>query len=329
MSRAKVEIDQAFKGLDEHIQQTITPELNLLEGRRKRRYLLSRAICLPLLFLIIPYGLHVLWETTQPDWTWADKIVPNIVFWLFGALGVGMLGSAITRGVKTDAKDSMMSGIADYLGWSFNVSPAKPAVMEYLTEVKMHNPLSIEEYEDEIAGQILRHNFTLTEANLSGGQGHGRGKNRHSFDFEGVILSIDFPKRVFGTTILRRIANHLEWRNIKVLKKVGFADPEFNETYQVFGNDPVEVYYLFSPDIMVTLMDTANDLGGKLAACVFWEGKLNLMIETKNKFEVKTTAEAFANDKQFIRVKKDIKSIYKMIEKVEYYLTHRDPKDFR
>jgi len=76
MSRAKVEIDQAFKGLDEHIQQTITPELNLLEGRRKRRYLLSRAICLPLLFLIMPYGLHVLWETTQPDWTWGRKIMP-------------------------------------------------------------------------------------------------------------------------------------------------------------------------------------------------------------------------------------------------------------
>jgi len=262
MSRAKAEIDKAFKGLDDYIQKTITPQLDLLEGRRKRRHLLSRAICLPLLFLIMPYGLHVLWETTQPDWTWADKIVPNIVFWLFGALGVGMLGSAITRGVKTDAKDSMMSGIADYLGWSFNVSPAKPAVMEYLAEVKMHNPLAIEEYEDEIAGQILRHNFTLMEANLSGGQGHGRGKNRHSFDFEGV-------------------------------------------------------------------MDTANDLGGTLAACVFWEGKLNLMIETKNKFEVKTTAKTFANDKQFKRIKKDIKSIYKMIEKVEYYLTHRDPKDFR
>lgn len=329
MSRAKAEIEQAFKGLDEHIQQNITPQLDLLEGRRKRRYLLSRVICLPLLFLIIPYGLHVLWETTKPNWTWASKIMPNIVFWLVGALGVGALGSAITKDVKTDAKDTLMSGIADYLGWSFNVRPEKPAVMTYLTDVKMHNPLSIEEYEDQIAGQILRHDFTLTEADLSGGMGHGKGKNRQSFDYKGVILSVDFPKRVFGITILRRIANHLEWRDIKALRKIGFADPEFNETYQVFGSDPVEAYYLFSPDIMVTLMDTANDMGGKLATCIFWNGKLNLMIETKNKFEVKTTAEAFATDAQFKRIKKDIGSIYKMIEKVEYYLTHRDPKKFR
>lgn len=329
MSRAKAAIKADFDGLDAHIKNVISPKLAPLEGRRKRRHLISRIIFFSLILFIIPYGLHILWETTKPEWTWADKIMPNIIFWIVGAGAAGLIGSAITKAVKTDGKDILMTGITDHLGWSFDVYPQKPAVMEYLTSIKMHNPFSIEEYEDAIIGEALRHKFSMTEASLSTGPGHGKGKNRKSFKFTGVILSVEFPKRVFGSTVLRRIANDLQWRKIKSLKSIGFADPEFTKTYEVFGSDPVEAHYLFSPDIMVTLMDAASNMGGKLAAVVFWEGSLNLMISTKNKFEMKTSAKAFANEEQFKQVKKDIGSVYKMIEKVEYYLTHRDPKEFK
>ena len=329
MSHAKAAIKIAFEGLDKHIETNIVPKLTPLEGRRKRRHFISRLVVFSLILVLIPYGLHVLWETTKTEWTWADKIVPNIAFWCVGALGAAMLGSKLTKSVKTDGKDILMSGIVEHLGWTYAARAKKPAVMEYLTQIKMHNPFSIEEYEDEISGEALRHKFTLTEAKLSGGLGHGKGKNRKSFDFTGVILSVEFPKRTFGSTILRRVANDLEWRNIKVLKKIGFADPEFTETYQVFGSDPVEAYYLFSLDIMVTLIDAAKYMGGELTACIFWKGRLNLMIATADKFEMKTSAKSFTNDAQFEQVKRDISSIYMMIEKVEYYLTHRDPKEFQ
>ena len=70
-------------------------------------------------------------------------------------------------------------------------------------------------------------------------------------------------------------------------------------------------------------------MGGELTACIFWKGRLNLMIATADKFEMKTSAKSFTNDAQFEQVKRDISSIYMMIEKVEYYLTHRDPKEFQ
>ena len=185
--------------------------------------------------------------------------------------------------------------------------------------------MSTEKYEDSIAGEALRHAFTITEVNM---RSNVEINDKPTFSFRGVLLTIDFPKQIFGTTVLRLKHKNYKWRNLKSLKKIGFASSEFEDKFEVYGTDPTESHYLFSPDVMVTLLDVAIALGGTLIECIYWKGTLNLMITGKDRYEVKGASTAFSTDKRLAKVKKDIASVYEVIDKTEYYLTHRDPKDF-
>jgi len=326
MSRAKQAIEADFAGLDACFKKVITPKLDALEGRRKHKQRLASIVFVVMFFLGMPTGLYLFWKFSSANINLFEILIISFFAIIFSLVLCVFTASAITKGVRLEAKRALMEGVTDHLGWMFQESPERPSVIEFLKKSKMFVGLSREEYEDGLAGQALGHNFTITEAKM---QSNVQVNDKPIFSFTGVVLSIDFPKQMFGTTILRLKHQNYKWRKLQGLKKIGFASSEFQKKYEVYGTDPTESYYLFSPDIMASLLDVAIALGGTLIACVYWEGTLNLMITAKDRYEVKSADEAFATEKRLKKLKKDLASVYSVIEKTEHYFIHRKADEFQ
>lgn len=321
---ALVALEKDLTGIDEHFKDVIVPKLAGLEGKRKQRDLMSKLVFCVIFFGVWPYAGYKFWKHVL-DGPWVAVPILLIVGLIFGVIVAGLIASTLTNGVLSDAKKILMGDITDFLGWTFKAVCDRPPFIEYLNEQKMFVGMTTETWEDQISGTALRHDFVMTEGRMIS---NVKINDKSTFDFKGMLLTLDFPKQFYSTTILRIKDNGFRWRSSAGLKAVGFASPEFNKKYEVFGNDAVEAQYLLAPDILATLIDIAKEFGGKLIAVFYHEGQLSIMITGKNRYEIKRSDVAFTDESRLSDRKKDIKALYRAIDRVEYYLTHRDPKNF-
>jgi len=148
-------------------------------------------------------------------------------------------------------------------------------------------------FEDLWSGQVGSRAFALHEAHLE--------KERRTNDsktyvtvFRGVIMTIDFTRDFYGTTLIERESRHRGFfggrkESISLddrrLDLVDMVNPDFEDSFVIFSDDQVEARYLVHPEYVERLLGVQQAFNGKDIRALFQNGNLVIVIETDNMFE--------------------------------------------
>ena len=231
-----------------------------------------------------------------------DKIFSN-VFRFFGpewqynpkGLGGGLDLNALSNGGLKGAFSEIKRAGDEHAanspkGWHRG---SEDAIMKPYMPFGILPPHEDAHTEDYVRGSHKDVPLSLFECRLT--SENGSGKNRSTTThFEGVIITIDVPKRFAGHTVVKRDAGKVgNWFSKQFkgeLKPITLEDPRFEKRYEVFGTDQVEGRYLLNPAFMERLVEledlfAADNHGRCDIQCAFKDGKLLFTIPTsKNWF---------------------------------------------
>ena len=165
--------------------------------------------------------------------------------------------------------------------------------------------------EDEISGEAHGAIFNSIEVKLT----RKSGKNR-VIDFRGQLMSITFPRKFLGRTIVLRDKGFLQGKKKGDMKRVGLVDPVFEKIFEAYGTDQVEARYLLTPVFMQTLVDLERSIGGKNIRFGFDQNKLFIAVETPNQFEAGSMLEPLTDPARTQKILDEIGAVYDVVDVV-------------
>ncbi len=267
-----------FEGFSEYFSKNMATRLELAEQARidaVKRVLFWSVIILSV-GLIIGIGLM--------DVT-GDIFL--VFFMLFvSAIFVAVVGETIMSAVKLETKTHLVSHICKFLGWKFSPDFYIPTVdLKRLYENKMITTRYHRyAYEDTIQAHVHGANIDMAELTLER-RSENKGTTTWVKVFHGQIITIDFNREFSGRTVVLRDKKVFNAKRTGGMKRVGLVDPVFEKIFEAYSTDQVEARYLLTPIFMQRLVDLETCVCGKNIRFGFFDRKLTIIVETKNRFE--------------------------------------------
>lgn len=217
---------------------------------------------------------------------------------LAGFVGFGLFGvawawaDAPVQALKRRIKEEANSALAAALGASYQQETSPSA--DYRTAEAFglvpRNPDEAD-YADSWEGPFGGLDLSLHEAHLQEWQGSGKHRRLVTV-FRGVVMGYRFARAFHGVTLLRREGFRLrlfggskETVGGVELEPVRMVDPGFERVFDVLGTDQVEARYLIHPAFCERLVDLETAFHGKNIRLVFAEGRVVVVVETRDLFE--------------------------------------------
>ncbi|MGF1463893.1 MAG: DUF3137 domain-containing protein [Maricaulaceae bacterium] len=296
-------------------ERELRPELEALEAKRRAawaRFLRWGLFCLLAAAVTAGIGAVLGW--------------PRAVWFGFGGAGVlGVVALAMLGpldGLTAKAKRLVLDAICAQLGLDYHAETGPPSALTRLQTYSLAPRYDRAAFFDALSGQRRGVRFTLTGAQLEERRVETRVVNgrvktevRWVTVFLGQILRLDYPHAFEGVTVLARDAG---WFNAGSLagglKSVGFADPDFEKTFEVYASDQVAARALFDP--MVQERFKALDALFKNAQLrgVFDDGALTLALQNDGRLELGDLKSGLAGPQAAAGVLKEIALVFDMID---------------
>jgi hypothetical protein len=240
---------------------------------------------------------------------------------LFAVALVGVLGSSWAFGplaaLGVRLKDETLQRIAAAIGATYRMKEHPADTAQRCLQLGLLPRHSRSAYEDWFHGERHGCGFDLFEGHL---ENRVRTRNGTSYVtvFRGQIVRIAFPKAFNGVTIVRRDAGVFNdmsnWGT--QLERVGFADPQFERTFEVVSNDQIEARYLVHPMFAQRLLELEAQLKGGKVRCAFEGGDLLIAVEGGNQFEIRDLFKPLDNPEQARRIVDDLAAVTRVMDAV-------------
>jgi len=140
-------------------------------------------------------------------------------------------------------------------------------------------------FEDQIEAKAHGVDFEMAEIILERRSQSKSGNVSWVKVFHGQIIVMDFRRKFSGRTVVLRDKKIFNMKEKADMKRVGLVDPVFEKAFEAYSTDQVEARYLLTPTFMQRLVDLEASVKGKNIRFGFFDGKLTIVIETKNRFE--------------------------------------------
>jgi len=297
-----------LKGFSDYFQREVFPFLDSAEQDRKLA--LKKAVKYCGLLSAAAAVLAVVLVVKNSH----GKFLPHII--IFSIVLVAALYKYILKDVSSFTKQQIVGGICSYVGWSFKDEPPRPVLNHWSSlrlipsgyEALRHSGMKVG-VEDEISGEAHGAAFKSTEVKLT----RKSGKNTVT-DFAGQLMSITFPRKFLGRTIVLRDKGFLQGKTKGDMKRVGLVDPVFEKIFEAYGTDQVEARYLLTPVFMQTLVDLESSLGGKNIRFGFNHNQLFIAVETPNQFEAGSMLEPLTDPARTQKILDEIGAVYDVVD---------------
>ena len=311
IAQALADLPPEFQKFGREYQTTIRPMLRTREGEREKaartaRYSYVGGAVVGVLGAAL--GFFVL------------NIPQLAIGAIMAGVGLGAVGSSGLRKLSGEAKDLLVRPIADSFDLQFT---PKPSQMQSILD---HRRLGLvpsynrSKFEDYLAGSHQGVAFEFFEANLKERRTtttNGRTQTKYVTVFDGQCVRLDFHKRFFGETILRRDAG---WFNAfggrSGMQRAELEDPEFEKAFEVYTTDQVEARFLLTPDMMQALVELERTFHGKKLRCAFSGEEMFVVVEGGDLFEPGSMFQPLDNPERVRDLLMDFAAVFKLIEKV-------------
>ncbi len=250
--------------------------------------------------------------------------VPIVMALIIGPFLGYMIGSRALHAMSKRVKAELNTTIAEALGLTYSAKPSNPARFDRLREFGLLPSSDRRKFEDHFAGERDGCEFELYEAHLE----QRRRSNKRTYYvtvFHGVIIRINFPRKVEGITLITRdqgLFNGIQafGRSFggNKLERIGLVDPTFEKAFEVYGNDQVLARYMLTPSFMERLLALETSLKGKNVRAAFdedsGEGELLIAAETGNLFEIGSMSRPLTEPGRFTQIVDELEHITSLID---------------
>lgn len=289
------------------------------------------------------------------------KAVRNLWVWGFGALAAGLAGILVlgmvddelfawfpvifvfaliafiighgrVNNLRARVKQELNTRIAEAFGLTYAAKPYDTPRFARFGELGLLPHHHRRHFEDHFAGRIEGADFSLYEATLE--QRHTRtvttknGVRTETYYvtvFHGVVIRIDFPRKVEGITVVTRDAgwfNGLSGWGFSIdgrkMDRVGLVDPVFEKIFEVFGDDQVLARYMITPSFMERLLALEESLKGKNVRAAFdahsGGGELLIAADTGNLFEAGSMYKPLADQGRVKSIVDEIRLVTEIVD---------------
>lgn len=208
-----------------------------------------------------------------------------------GIIIIGLtMGGIIRQNMVSSLKREMNSALARSLSVEYSPEAAFGDEFNLAYAYDLLPGYTRKSCEDMWHGELGGTRFRLYEAKLI--QRRGSGKDRRDVTvFRGVILTLRFAREFHGVTLVERQRMRLTWfgdsqtKNGMKLDRVKMVDPRFEETFDVYGSDPVEARYLVHPAYCERLVALEEKFEGKSLKALFHKGDVVVTVNSDDLFE--------------------------------------------
>jgi len=255
---------KTLEELRNYYAQELVPELNVLEGIRKKclnKILLVTAVVVP------PTAIAILVLV---------RMSPNLgIFAAFvGGLVWFGLYVLITKDYVSHFKTGVIEKIIKFIDPNLAYSKFNKVRQETFQKSGIFRQ-GIEEYkgDDHVTGLLGKTKVEFSELRVSYYTRDSKGRRSEHVIFKGLFFVADFNKNFNGATVvlpdvaerfLGNVGTMFQSMNKFRGQLIKLEDPEFEKTFAVYGSDQIEARYILSTSLMKRIMDFQKKTGKRI-----------------------------------------------------------------
>lgn len=252
-------------------------------------------------------------------WSFEAKpsVAPNLKYWAdLNLLPSGYVARPIYNDKMAVLKDvlsgskSLSDFKSDFKDMSANLE-TDASVKGIATDIGTAMSGRTASIEDQISGHVHGADFSSVEVKLT----KKSGKNTIT-DFHGQLMSLTFPRKFLGRTIVLRDKGWLQGKKKGDMKRVGLVDPVFEDLFEAYSTDQVEARYLLDPVFMQKLIDLEKSVDGRNIRFGFSDSQLFIAVETENRFEAGSMKRSLMAPSRTQKILNEIRAIFHVVDGV-------------
>jgi hypothetical protein len=219
---------------------------------------------------------------------WAQALVPALIFG--GVLALVAYGYAQHPLAKLGErlKAQTLAALAEAIGAVYEPVGRPAGLIDRYRQLALLPSFDRAAFEDWFHGERQGCAFDMFEGHLERETRDKDGDRSWSTVFRGQIIRLHFPKDFHGVTVVRRDAGVFNALNdwASKMDRIGFADPDFERKFEVYGSDQIEARVLVHPVFVERLLELERRFDGHGLRCGFQGGDLLICVEGRNRFEI-------------------------------------------
>lgn len=215
------------------------------------------------------------------------------------------------------AKQRTLETIASAVGCSYQLAGFAPDGLSEFKELSLLPHYDRGSWEDRFSGDHRGCAYTFCDGHLEQ-RVQTKNGSRWVTVFRGQTVTIRFPKKFQGTTVVRRDAGFFNFlqRWTTKLQRVGLSDSRLERAFEVYSDDQVEARYLIHPVFMERLLELETSFKGQKLRCAFTDGDLIIAVEGGDKFEIGSMFANLDDIKRARNVIADLRQVALLVDAV-------------
>ena len=238
----------------------------------------------------------------------------GFLFYIAALASTVVIFALMTKGIRSETKNTIVSGIVGYVGWSYTEEVKQFDLTPFRELFLLTDKVDRESFEDRLEGQAHGANFHSVEACLEKESRDSKGNKTHTTVFQGQLMQIDFPTKTFGRTIVLRDKGWFNPKKRSNMKRIGLADPVFEKMFEAYGTDQVEGRVILDPAFMQRMVDLETSIDGSNIRFGFDQDKLFIAVETPDQFEAGSMLKALDRPERTQKILDEIGAVFDVVD---------------
>ncbi len=270
-------------------EEALLPDLNILEGKRKK----ALKLFLATFSVIIAIGIIIFFIILSDSGGRIDyALIPAVIFVALFTAGAYYI---ITYNYVTSFKEEIIGRLVKFIepGLEYKKENRIPERLYNKSKLFLRR-VDVYEGEDYVSGFVGGTYVEFSELHIQYVSRDGRGRRTYHTVFKGLFFIGDFNKDFSGETFvlpdiaerfLGGVGKFMQSKNISRPPLVKLEDPEFEKYFVVYSTDQVTARYILSTSLMSRILEFRKK-AGKQARIAFVDSKVFVAIPYyKNLFE--------------------------------------------
>ena len=295
-----------FDGFSDYYEREVRPFLIERDDTRRSSVRTGLGIGVVSVILAAVIAGYVFWKYDNPA----------IALFLVALGPMGALGAFayFTHSIRMEVKEKIVGAIVGYVGWSFVSDVPDYDMSDFARLFLLPTRYDRVSFEDRLSGEAHGAAFHSVEAHMEKRERDGDGSDTWRTVFRGQLMVLDFPTKTFGRTVVLRDKRRLNKRKKGDMKRIGLADPVFENAFEAYGTDQVEGRVILDPAFMQRIVDLEQAVSGKNIQFGFNNDQLLISVETGNQFEIGTLFKSLDTPDRAQKILDEVAALFDVVD---------------
>lgn len=219
-----------------------------------------------------------------------------------------------TDDIRAETKDRIVNAIVGYVGWAFDPLVSVFDMSLFRDLFLLPKKFDRSKFEDALTGEAHGASFRSVEAHLEKETRDSKGRRSWTTVFRGQLMTLDFPTKTFGRTIVLRDKGWFNPKKQADMKRIGLVDPVFEKLFEAYGTDQVEGRVILDPAFMQKMVDLERAVSGKNIRFGFDADRLYIVVETANQFEAGSMFKSLTTPDRTQKILDEVGAVFDIVD---------------